>query len=64
MNHPNLRLMCLHKRILFVDDERAIRKTLFPILEKGGFTVSVAVTVAVLPWRKARRVPLPRVDER
>lgn len=34
------------KRLLFVDDERAIRETLSPILQKYGFTVTVAATVA------------------
>lgn len=34
------------KRILFVDDERAIRETLSPILRKYGFTVTVSATVA------------------
>lgn len=33
------------KRLLFVDDERAIRETLSPILRRYGFTVTVAATV-------------------
>ena len=32
-------------RLLFVDDERAIRETLPPILKRYGFTVTVAATV-------------------
>jgi len=35
-----------HKRILFVDDEPAIRATLAVILRRYGFIVSVAATVA------------------
>jgi two-component system response regulator HydG len=35
-----------HKRILFVDDEPAIRATLAIILRRYGFIVSVASTVA------------------
>jgi two-component system, NtrC family, response regulator HydG len=35
----------LQKRLLFVDDERAIRETLSPILRRYGFTVTVAGTV-------------------
>jgi DNA-binding NtrC family response regulator len=38
--------MKLTKRLLFVDDEPAIRKTLPVILRRYGFTVSVAGTVA------------------
>jgi two-component system response regulator HydG len=34
------------KRILFVDDEPAIRATLAPILRRYGFMVTVASTVA------------------
>lgn len=34
------------KRILFVDDERAVRETLSPILRKYGFTVTASATVA------------------
>jgi len=34
------------KRLLFVDDERSIRLTLPPILEKAGFEVHVAESVA------------------
>ena len=36
----------LQKRLLFVDDEPAIRKTLPVILRKSGFTVTVAATVS------------------
>jgi len=36
----------IHKRILFVDDEPAIRATLAVILRRYGFTVTVAATVA------------------
>jgi DNA-binding response OmpR family regulator len=36
----------IHKRILFVDDEPAIRATLAVILRRYGFTVMVAATVA------------------
>ena len=35
-----------HKRILFVDDEPAIRATLALILRRYGFMVTVAATVA------------------
>jgi DNA-binding response OmpR family regulator len=35
-----------HKRILFVDDEPAIRATLAVILRRYGFAVTVAATVA------------------
>jgi DNA-binding response OmpR family regulator len=35
----------IHKRILFVDDEPAIRATLAVILRRYGFTVIVASTV-------------------
>jgi DNA-binding response OmpR family regulator len=35
-----------HKRILFVDDEPAIRATLAVILGRYGFAVTVAATVA------------------
>lgn len=35
----------LRKRVLFVDDEPAIRKTLPPILGRYGFTVTTAATV-------------------
>jgi len=38
--------MKLTKRLLFVDDEAAIRKTLPVILRRYGFTVTVAATVA------------------
>jgi DNA-binding NtrC family response regulator len=34
------------KRLLFVDDERAIRETLSVILRRYGFTVTLAATVA------------------
>ena len=34
------------KRLLFVDDENAIRETLFIILRRYGFIVTVAATVA------------------
>ena len=33
------------KRLLFVDDENAIRETVFLILRRYGFTVSLAATV-------------------
>jgi len=33
-------------RLLFVDDELGIRKTLPPILQRHGFTVTVAASVA------------------
>lgn len=33
------------KRLLFVDDESAIRETLFLILRRYGFTVTLAATV-------------------
>jgi two-component system, NtrC family, response regulator HydG len=36
----------IHKRILFVDDEPAIRATLAVILRRYGFSVTVASTVA------------------
>jgi DNA-binding response OmpR family regulator len=36
----------IHKRILFVDDEPAIRATLAAILRRYGFIVTVAATVA------------------
>ena len=36
----------IHKRILFVDDEPAIRATLEVILRRYGFNVTVAATVA------------------
>jgi DNA-binding response OmpR family regulator len=36
----------IHKRILFVDDEPAIRATLAVILRRYGFLVTVAATVA------------------
>ena len=36
----------IHKRILFVDDEPAIRATLAVILRRYGFMVTVAATVA------------------
>ena len=36
----------IHKRILFVDDEPAIRATLAVILRRYGFIVAVASTVA------------------
>lgn len=36
----------IHKRILFVDDEPAIRATLAVILRRYGFLVTVASTVA------------------
>ena len=36
----------IHKRILFVDDEPAIRATLAVILRRYGFIVTVASTVA------------------
>jgi DNA-binding NtrC family response regulator len=36
----------IHKRILFVDDEPAIRATLAIILRRYGFIVTVAATVA------------------
>jgi len=36
----------IHKRILFVDDEPAIRATLAAILRRYGFMVTVAATVA------------------
>lgn len=36
----------IHKRILFVDDEPAIRTTLAVILRRYGFIVTVASTVA------------------
>lgn len=36
----------IHKRILFVDDEPAIRATLAVILRRYGFVVTVASTVA------------------
>lgn len=36
----------LPKRLLFVDDEPAIRKTLPVILRKSGFSVTVAATVS------------------
>ena len=36
----------IHKRILFVDDEPAIRATLAVILRRYGFIVTVAATVA------------------
>ena len=39
--------MPFQKRILFVDDEHAIRETLSRILKKYGFAVSVAATVPV-----------------
>lgn len=35
----------IRKRVLFVDDEPAIRKTLPPILGRYGFTVTTAATV-------------------
>jgi len=38
--------MRLTKRLLFVDDQPAIRKTLPVILRRYGFTVTVAATVA------------------
>ena len=38
--------MKVTKRLLFVDDEAAIRKPLPVILRRYGFTVSVAGTVA------------------
>lgn len=34
------------KRLLFVDDENAIRETLSFILRRYGFTVTLAATVA------------------
>ena len=34
------------KRLLFVDDERAIRETLSPILRRYGFTVAAVATIA------------------
>lgn len=36
----------LHKRLLFVDDERAIRETLQFILKRYGYAVTLASTVA------------------
>jgi CheY-like chemotaxis protein len=36
----------IHKRILFVDDEPAVRTTLALILRRYGFIVTVASTVA------------------
>jgi two-component system response regulator HydG len=38
--------MRLKKRLLFVDDERGIRETLSRILDRYGFYVTVAATVA------------------
>lgn len=44
--NPDPSLKLGRKRILFVDDERAIRETLSPILRRYGFTVTIAATVA------------------